>query len=173
MKKPLILGLLCLAAVSGFAQQPEDQDETRVKVGQQVPPFTVNMYGGGSTDIADLKGKVVLVNFWATWCPPCRAEMKRVPEEVVKKFAGQDFVLLAISRGDTEDKIAKLRADNGYTFPMAMDPDESVFGLFAARGIPRNFIVDRAGKIAHVGLGYEPAEFDELVKKIENTLKQR
>lgn len=75
------------------------ESKTLVKVGDPVPDFTVKMFDGSTVDIASLKGKVVLINFWATWCPPCRAELKQVQKQIIDRFAGRDFVFLPISRG--------------------------------------------------------------------------
>ena len=85
------------------------ESKTLVKVGDPVPDFTVKMFDGSTVDIASLKGKVVLINFWATWCPPCRAELKQVQKQIIDRFAGRDFVFLPISRGETREAVEKFR----------------------------------------------------------------
>lgn len=147
--------------------------DTYVKVGETVPDFTVEMFDGRKIRMSDLKGKVVWLNFWATWCPPCRAELKRVPEEVVKRFGGEaDFVFPPISRGETREQVEKFREQNGYTFAMGLDPEAQIFGLFAKQGIPRNFIIDRDGKIRVVEIGYTPAGFEELIGRVSELLQK-
>lgn len=78
----------------------ETETTTLVKEGMQAPDFTVTMFDGTTQTLSALKGKVVLVNFWATWCPPCREELKRVQADIVDRFAGQEFVFIPISRAE-------------------------------------------------------------------------
>ena len=126
---------------------------------------------GGKTDLAELKGKVVLLNFWATWCPPCRQELARVQSDVIDRFAGRDFVFLPISRGETHQTVAAFREKTGYTFPMGLDPSQTVYDRYASNYIPRNFLIDRNGKVVLASVGYDPEEFDEMIKTIEKTLE--
>ena len=132
----------------------EEQAATLVKVGDTAPDFVVGMFDGSQVRLSDLRGKVVLLNFWATWCPPCRAEMARVDTDVIERFAG-DFVFLPLSRGEARSDVASFREKNGYDFPMGLDSTKSVFGLYASNYIPRNFLIDREGKIAATSVGYE------------------
>ena len=134
-------------------------------------PFTVEMFGGGKTDLAELKGKVVLLNFWATWCPPCRQELARVQSDVIDRFAGRDFVFLPISRGETHQTVAAFREKTGYSFPMGLDPSQTVYDRYASNYIPRNFVIDRNGKVVLASVGYDPEEFDEMIKTIEKILE--
>ena len=143
--------------------QPSVESTTIVKEGAQAPNFTVEMFDGTKVTLSDLKGKVVLVNFWATWCPPCRNELARVEKEIIEKFKGQEFVFLPISRGESKETVAKFREKMGYTFPMGLDTTQSIFKKYATNYIPRNFLVDRDGKVVLVSVGYDDAEFAALV----------
>ena len=125
----------------------------------------------GYADLAELKGKVVLLNFWATWCPPCRQELARVQSDVIDRFAGRDFVFLPISRGETHQTVAAFREKTGYSFPMGLDPSQTVYDRYASNYIPRNFVIDRNGKVVLASVGYDPEEFDEMIKTIEKTLE--
>lgn len=154
-------------------QAAEESEYDVVKVGDPAPDFTLPMYGGGEVKLSDLRGKVVLLNFWATWCPPCMQELSVVQEQIIDRFAGQEFAYIFASRGDSEEKIAKTRQERGFNFPMAMDKDETVFGLFAKKGIPHNYLIDREGRIVHIELGYGPDEFAEFVKLIEQTIANK
>lgn len=144
-----------------------------VAVGDMAPDFTLPMYGGGEVTLSKLRGKVVLLNFWATWCPPCMQELSVVQKQIIDRFAGQEFVFLPVSRGDTEREIEATRKRRGFEFPMAMDRDQRVFGLYAKKGIPHNYLIDREGRIVKIELGYDPEGFAELVKIIEKTIQTK
>ena len=118
----LFVGVDCASA-----QDDEIAKTTLVKVGEAAPDFTVTMFDGEQLTLSKLKGKVVLVNFWATWCPPCREELTHVEKEIIKAFEGKDFVFLPISRGEKRETVEKFRKKMGYSFPMGLDPDQSIF----------------------------------------------
>lgn len=147
------------------------EETTLVRSGETAPDFTVAMFDGSSVTLSALRGKVVLLNFWATWCPPCREELTRVQKDLIDRFAGRDFVFLPISRGETRETVAAFREKTGYTFPMGLDPEQAVYDKYAENYIPRNFLIDREGKIVEATIGYEPAEFDALIRTIDKTLE--
>lgn len=175
-KTGLLLMLLMLFAGWVGAQQKQpapnaDSEGTLVKIGQTVPDFEVKMFDGSTIDIRQLKGKVVLLNFWATWCGPCRMEFTRVQKDIIDRFKGKDFIFLPISREDSYEKIKEFRKKMGYTFPMGMDLDRKIYSKFASASIPRNFIIDRKGKIIFAETGYNEESFNKMIEKLEALLK--
>lgn len=165
--------MLFVAPLGASAQSQQEQIEasTLIKQGDKAPDFTVEMVTGEQISLSSLKGKVVLINFWATWCPPCREEFKRMQKDVVDRFKGKDFQLLAISRGEKKSTVDSFRDKQGYTFPMGLDPKQEIYNKYASNYIPRNFVVGKDGKVIYVSVGYEPAEFDNMLKAIEAALQ--
>src|SRR5260221_752284 len=103
--------IFCCSAIC-HAQEPEVQTYTRI--GQKMPQFSVTDSDGKSFSIAEQKGKVILINFWATWCPPCQFEMPRMEREIWKKHKSDDFAMLAIAREETNAKITPFREKGGF-----------------------------------------------------------
>lgn len=117
----------------------------RIDAARASADFELKDLSGKSWTLSALKGKVVLVNFWATWCPPCRKEMPDL-EELSKQFKDQGLVVLAIS--DEEDaKVRPFIAEHGYSFNVLLDPGRTVSERYFVDGIPKNFVFDRDGKL--------------------------
>ena len=171
--------VLCAALLFGGSftakaqnNRPTPEQATIVKDGQKAPAFEVQMFDGSTIKLADLKGKVVLLNFWATWCPPCRAELARVEKDIIEKFKGEPFVFIPVSRGEKRETVAAFREKMGYTFPMGLDTDGRVYAEYAQTYIPRNFLIDKHGVVVKASVGYDEAEFAELIKLIEKEIKK-
>jgi len=150
----------------------ETESATLVRSGDTAPDFTVEMFDGSRVTLSSLRGKVVLLNFWATWCPPCREELAHVQTDIIDRFAGRDFVFLPISRGEERSAVETFRTKMNYSFPMGLDPDRKIYDRYASNYIPRNFLIGPDGRIVAATVGYEEDEFAELVATIERTLDQ-
>lgn len=118
----------------------EEDDSAR-----QQADFTLNDLQGKSWTLRELKGKVVLVNFWATWCQPCRREMPDL-DALYKRFKSQGFVILGISDEEVA-KVNQLLTENHVTYPILLDPGRKVNQTFRIDGIPKTFVYDRDGKL--------------------------
>lgn len=173
MKKiMMLLAAVIFSAGIASAQKTADKDGNYVKAGEQVPEFSVELLCGKTVNISNLKGKVVLVNFWATWCPYCVQELKRFPSDIIKKYGGnKNFVVICIDRKETKDKVQQFMKEKGYNFPVGLDVDGKIFNTFATNGIPRNYLIGKDGKIAYIGVGYDEAEFAKLQSAIEEASK--
>lgn len=169
----VIVAVIFLLPAGETPKEAETQTEstTLVKAGDTAPDFTVELFDGSQVTLSSLRGKVVLLNFWATWCPPCRQELTRVQEDIIDRFAGQPFVFLPVSRGEKRETVAAFREKTGYTFPMGLDSARTVYDRYASNYIPRNFLIDKEGKVVLATVGYDDGEFDALIRTIEKTLE--
>lgn len=168
MKKLLLLFPMFLFAAIAYGQ-----NDSKLKIGDTAPDFSVKMLDGSVVNSADLKGKVIVLNFWATWCPSCRTELSRVDSEITNRFKGDDFVFIAISRGEARETVENFRRMTNHKFSIGLDTDSSIFNKFAEKMIPRVYIIGRDGKIAAAHTGYSNAQFQELVSDIDKTLKSK
>jgi thiol-disulfide isomerase/thioredoxin len=112
---------------------------------QSIPDFSLKTPSGTTVSVSDFKGKYVFLNFWATWCPPCREEMPSM-EEMRAEFADRNFSILAVSVRETPATVENFLKSNPYTFPIALDPDGAVSSMFVGRGIPTTYILDPQGR---------------------------
>lgn len=151
---------------------PTAQDDieatTLIHAGDIAPDFTVEMLDGSKVTLSELRGKVVLVGFWATWCPPCRLELSHMQKDVIDRFAGKDLVVLPISRGEKRKTVEDYIAKMGYTFPVGLDGDQSIYKKYASNYIPRSFVVGRDGKVVYVAVGYD----EQIAKEIDTAISE-
>lgn len=168
----LIAGILSLHAYGQQTQQADPPiSDFRTIIGQQVPTFSFEIEKGKKANIKDYKGKYVLINFFATWCPPCNQELPLAQKQIWEKHKDNPkFAFIVFGREEGWEKLDPFKEKKGFTFPLLPDLDRSIFSLFAPNGIPRNIVIDPAGKIIYQSFGYEEAEFNKLVKLIDSKL---
>jgi len=114
--------------------------------------FTLPMSDGGSFTLSAQRGKVVLVNFWATWCPPCLEEMPAM-ERLWRRHKDAGFVLLAVSLDSDPKKVPPFVSAHKFTFPVAVDPKMTVAERYGVRALPSSFVIDRDGTVTGIALG--------------------
>lgn len=174
MMKKIVLSLMLLCVALGVAAQSRPEAGAEGQEGQRfdLPEFTLQSETYGNVSTAELKGKVVLVCLFATWCGPCQLELAEVQARLWPKYKNRDdFELLVIGREHTEAQLRTYNEKKRFTFPLYPDPDRTVFALFAENSIPRSYLFDREGKCIHASLGYTAQEFDQLMEALEGALK--
>jgi len=136
-----------------------------VAVGSRAPEFrAVNLRTGRPASLADYRGKVVLVNIWATWCQPCRIEMPSM-ERLHRKLAGNDFAVVAVSVDEADSAtVMQFARDLGVTFDVLHDRAGAIRRLYQTTGVPESFVIERDGVIVKKVIG--PAEWDGPVNEV-------
>ena len=162
--RPWLLAVVCLGAVAFALRLAAAADAfealalikpTRVRVAEE---FAVPTPNGQSIRLADYRGRVVLLNFWATWCPPCQAEMPAM-ERLYQGFKDRGFVLLAISvDADGGSVVKPFLQERKFTYPIGLDPKMALAGRYGVRALPSSFLVDKRGTLVALAMG--PREWD-------------
>ena len=158
-------GLIYSIQVPAFARYVMIENRNwRTSVGESAPDFTVAKFDGTQVGLSDLRGKAVVLNFFATWCVPCKYELPHLQELWEDWGENDDFAMLVIGRDESPETVAAFQSERGYTFPMAVDPDGSTYRKFADEGIPRTYLVSHDGKILYqsIGFGEHPVYQREL-----------
>ncbi|WP_260292058.1 peroxiredoxin family protein [Sedimenticola hydrogenitrophicus] len=143
----LLLALLLLPLTATAAQTL-----TPVEARPMAPDFTLQDLDGNAVRLADLRGRPVIVNFWATWCPPCREEMPSM-QRAWERLQPEGVALLAVNVGEDADSVFQFTGSYPVEFPILFDSDGSVSGAWPIRGLPTTFVVDPQGRIAYRAIG--------------------
>ena len=170
-----LLGLFALCGIAAVAQEAKaDSTGYIVKVGQTAPDFTVTLTDGKTVKLSDFRGKVVMLQFTASWCGVCRKEMPFIEKDIWQKHKSDpDFMLMGIVRDEPLNKVIAFGKSTGVTYPLGLDPGADIFAKYALRqaGITRNVLIDKEGRIVMLTRLYNPEEFSSLVRKIDELLK--
>ncbi|HUS87230.1 MAG TPA: TlpA disulfide reductase family protein [Bacteroidales bacterium] len=165
---------IAIALITGLSLtfMAQDNTSTYTKVGDDAPTFRFMTIDGKEFNTAQLKGKVVMINFFATWCPPCKKELPVLQKNISEKYSNNsDFVLVVVGREHNAGELIKFAEDNKYMLPFAPDPERDIYSLFAEKTIPRNVIIDKNGKISFQSIGYTEGEFNKLEQHLADLLK--
>lgn len=177
--KQVFLLFFCLFTFYSIASKAQnvaaDNTGYLVKVGEIAPDFTIKLTDGKSVTLSELRGKVVMLQFTASWCGVCRKEMPFIEKDIwLKHKSNPDFMLMGIDRDEPLDKVIAFGKSTGVTYPLGLDPGADIFAKYALRkaGITRNVLIDKKGRIVMLTRLYDPEEFAELVKKIDEMLAE-
>ena len=171
--KKIILFIAVLMSVQCFSQTIEDRGYI-VKVGDTAPEFALKLTNGKTIKLSDYKGKVVMLQFTASWCGVCRKEMPFIEKDIWLKYkTNPDFALLAIDRDEPLETVIKFVKAIPITYPIGLDPKANIFALYAEReaGITRNIIIDKSGKIIMLTRLYNEDEFAKMTGLLDSLLK--
>lgn len=165
----VLLGVLLILAGcdGGQGRMPEAAEKDpfkaleliQAKVPTAAKAFTVPSLRGQALSLADFKEHVVLLNFWATWCPPCREEMPSM-ERLYQRYRGRPFTIVAISIDKNVAAVAPFVGTYRLTFPVGLDPQSEVADKYGIRALPTSYLIDRTGSVVAVALG--PRDWDSV-----------
>ncbi|MEJ2594366.1 MAG: TlpA disulfide reductase family protein [bacterium] len=172
MRRFIILMAILLPALFSFAQKDDDRGYI-VRVGDEAPNIQLQLTDGSSFTLDELKGKVVVLQFTASWCSVCRKEMPHLEKEVWLPNKDRDFILIGVDYDEPLEKVISFKEKMKITYPMALDPGAEIFALFAHKksGVTRNVVIDRTGHIAFLTRLFDREEFDGMKTKIQELLK--
>ncbi len=162
-------GALRLAACAAFAVLAGTASSA-IAPATAAPDFTLHAMGGPNLRLKEQRGRVVMVNFWATWCGPCRQEMPQL-NRLYEKYKASGFVLLGVNVDDDVAKAAEVVGKLGVTFPVLLDTEKTVSKLYDLSTMPSTVIIDRDGKVRYVHRGYLAGYEDNYEKQIRELLK--
>jgi len=178
-RKPVSFIVLLIIAVTvtvflvWYVSFINQSHKTIVLVGDRAPAFTFPGLDGKMVSLSDYKGKIVFLNIWATWCPPCRKEMPSM-EKLYRQLKGEDFEILAISVDTLGAKVVgPFMKEYGLSFPALLDVRGTTQNLYGTTGLPESFIIGREGIIEKIVIG--PAEWStpEMVRYFRDLLRKR
>jgi len=142
------------------------QPPVGTSIGMQAPDFTLSTIQGQTVHLSEYRGQVVLLNFWATWCPPCRAEIPGLVK-AYQQYKGKGFTIVAVNLMEDKDTVTSFAAQQHMDFPVLLDPDGAAGSVFVGRGIPTSYLLDRNGVVRQVVVGSMPEDtISQLVQSL-------
>lgn len=171
MRRVLSWWILALAVLCTAAVRAEVQSLNPITNTPMAPDFTLQDLDGHNHRLSDYRGRVVILNFWATWCPPCRREMPSM-ERAWQAVKSQDVVMLAVNVGEDADTVYTFLADYPVSFPLLLDEDAVVVGKFPIRGLPTSYVIDPRGRLVYQAIGGREWDDPEILDKIRALREQ-
>ena len=164
---PVLLCMLVvgLPAFESIAAETGEQTLSAVTKPVAAPGFELTDVDGRTQKLSDYLGKVVVLNFWATWCPPCRYEMPSM-QRGWEKVRDEDIVFLGVNVGEDEDTVFMFFADYPVDFPLLLDKDAKVIAQYPVTGLPTTYVIDPQGRITHRAVGGRAWDDDGLLNSL-------
>lgn len=173
MRISLLTFILSIAFGSLLAQDADDR-KYLVQVGDMAPDFEMDMPDGSRVKLSDMRGKIVMLQFTASWCGVCRKEMPHIESDIWQQYkANPHFALFGIDRDEPAKTVLAFAEKTGVTYPIGLDPGGEIFQLYAEKnaGITRNVIIDKEGRIVMLTRLFDPEEFKEMTALIGKLLE--
>ncbi|MCU0379311.1 MAG: TlpA family protein disulfide reductase [Bacteroidales bacterium] len=160
----IVFAALAIAFSVSAQERKVYEHDYLVKIGDTAPEFVIKEAGGKTYNLSDLRGKVVMLQFTASWCSVCRKEMPFIESEIWIPGKKEGLVVIGIDRDEPEQTVLKFIEDIKVTYPLALDPGAEIFSLFALKeaGVTRNVIIDRDGKIIFLTRLFDEKEFGQM-----------
>lgn len=173
--KAIHLTVFFLFLITSIACQSQENNRGYiVEIGDKAPEFSAQLTNGETFNLKDYRGRVVMLQFTASWCGVCRKEMPHIEEEIWQKHKDDDLLVVGIDRDEPLETVKKFAEQTGVTYPLALDPDAEIFSLYAHKkaGVTRNVLINRKGEIVFLTRLFNPEEFSALVDKIDELMKK-
>jgi peroxiredoxin len=164
-KLALIAALLACLGLAGNASAARDM------VGTPAPDFTLGSLEGPNLRLSEYQGRVVMINFWATWCGPCRQEMPAL-QDIYQRYEPAGFTLLGVNVDAEPDDARRMAEQLGVSFPLLLDASKEVSKLYDIRAMPVTVLVDRDGRVRYVHHGYKPGYESKYLDQVRALLRE-
>lgn len=168
MNKILTMLIVLIFIAKSLVFSQEDERGFLVKIGQKAPGFSTKLIDGNDFKLSENLGKVIILQFTASWCSVCIKEMPHLEKEIWQPLKNNDFLLIGVDRDEPLETVQKFAKFTKVTYPLALDTGANIFGLYANKnsGVTRNIVIDKSGNIVFMTRLYDIAEFEKMKKLV-------
>jgi peroxiredoxin len=174
MYQKFLLILFSIGFILSAQSQESGNNGFLVRIGDEAPHFTAKLTDGKIFNLKEQRGKIVMLQFTASWCGVCRREMPYIEKDIVQKLKGKKIYVVGIDRDEPLDVILDYQKQMKISYPLALDPQANIFGLYAdlLSGVTRNVVIDENGKIIYLSRLFDIDEFNEMAKVIYKAVER-